>query len=80
VAHGISQWLGNWKRQGWKRKEGKRLKPVQNADLWQKIDDLVQIHRVEVSHVLAHQGHPENEACDRMAVAAYKSLLSGNGP
>jgi len=74
VAKGISQWMPNWKRQGWMRKEGGRLKPVINLDLWQRIDSLVATHRVAVTHVLGHQGHPENEACDRMAVAAYKAL------
>jgi ribonuclease HI len=76
VAKGISEWMPNWKRQGWMRKENGRLKPVMNADLWQKLDPLLSLHRVEVSHVLGHRGHPENEACDRMAVAAYKELIN----
>jgi ribonuclease HI len=80
LAKGMTQWLPNWKRQGWMRKEGRRLKPVLNADLWQKIDALLQTHRVEVSHVLGHRGHPENEACDRMAVAAYKALMNEGIP
>ncbi len=75
VAKGISQWMPNWKRQGWMRKEGGRLKPVINLDLWQRIDSLLGMHKVEVTHVLGHRGHPENEACDRMAVAAYKALV-----
>jgi ribonuclease HI len=76
VAKGITQWMSNWKRQGWQRKEGGRLKPVSNVDLWQKIDSLVSIHDVHVTHVLGHNGHPENEACDRMAVDAYKQLIA----
>jgi ribonuclease HI len=76
VANGISKWLSTWKRQGWQRKEGKRLKPLSNADLWQKIDSLVSVHQVRVKHVLGHRGHAENEACDRMAVDAYRKLLS----
>ena len=75
VAKGISQWMPNWKRQGWMRKEGGRLKPVVNLDLWQRIDTLLSTHQVKVTHVLGHNGHPENEACDRMAVAAYKALM-----
>jgi ribonuclease HI len=74
VAKGIAQWLPNWKRQGWQRKDGRTFKPVSNVDLWQKIDTLLGIHQVRVTHVLGHRGHPENEACDRMAVEAYKSL------
>jgi ribonuclease HI len=75
VAKGISQWLPNWKRQGWMRKEGGRLKPLVNVDLWRKLDVLLEKHQVEVTHVLGHQGHPENEACDRMAVSAYRNLM-----
>jgi ribonuclease HI len=78
VAKGIEEWMANWKRQGWMRKDGKRLKPVINSDLWQRIDALLQTHKVTVSHVLAHRGHPENEACDRMAVAAYQDLRARN--
>lgn len=74
VAKGIAEWLPNWKRQGWQRKEGRTFKPVSNVDLWQKIDALLEIHQVRVTHVLGHRGHPENEACDRMAVEAYKLL------
>jgi ribonuclease HI len=36
---------------------------------------LLSVHNVRVTHVLGHRGHPENEACDRMAVAAYKQLV-----
>jgi ribonuclease HI len=75
VAKGIREWLPNWKRNGWSRKVGGRPKSVRNVDLWEKIDALLQVHRVEVTHVLGHRGHPENEACDRMAVAAYKALV-----
>jgi ribonuclease HI len=75
VAKGISEWLPNWKRQGWQRKEKGQLKPVANVDLWQKVDSLLSTHKVRVTHVLGHRGHPENEACDRMAVDAYKRLV-----
>jgi ribonuclease HI len=75
VAKGISEWLPNWKRRGWQRKEKGQLKPVANVDLWQMVDSLLGVHNVRVTHVLGHRGHPENEACDRMAVAAYKQLV-----
>jgi ribonuclease HI len=75
VAKGISEWLPNWKRRGWQRKEKGQLKPVANVDLWQKVDSLLSVHKVRVTHVLGHRGHPENEACDRMAVDAYKKLV-----
>jgi ribonuclease HI len=75
VAKGISQWMKNWKANGWMRKENGRLKPVLNTDLWQRLDSLLAVHQVEVTHVLGHRGHEENEACDRMAVNAYKELI-----
>lgn len=77
VAKGISEWMPNWKRQGWMRREKGQLKPVMNVDLWKQLDELLSQHRVTVEHVLGHRGHPENEACDRMAVAAYKDLMKG---
>src|SRR5205085_1449977 len=76
VAKGLSEWLPKWKAQGWKRKEGRQLKPLINEDLWRRADELMSLHNVRVSHVLGHDGHPENEACDRMAVAAYKALVA----
>jgi ribonuclease HI len=76
VAKGIIEWLPKWKREGWQRKDGRQLKPVMNVDLWQELDALLKKHDVRVTHVLGHRGHPENEACDRMAVAAYKELVA----
>ena len=76
VAKGISEWMAKWKSQGWRRKEKGQFKPVINVDLWQRLDLLLVSHKVHVNHVLGHRGHPENEACDRMAVAAYKALVA----
>jgi ribonuclease HI len=77
VAQGIAEWMPKWKANGWKRKEGSQLKPLKNDDLWKRLDAQVSRHKVKVTHVLGHRGHAENEACDRMAVAAYKDLVSG---
>lgn len=76
LARGLSEWMPRWKAQGWRRKVGPSFKPVVNLDLWQQLDQLLVTHTVNVQHVLGHRGHPENEACDRMAVAAYKQLLA----
>lgn len=76
VAKGITEWMPNWKRNGWRRKERGQFKPVSNEDLWRRIDELVAAHDVRVEHVLGHRGHPENEAVDRLAVAAIKSLTA----
>jgi ribonuclease HI len=78
VGKGIRDWMPRWKAQGWRRKEGKTFKPVVNLDLWQQLDELLSRHRVTITLVLGHNGHPENEACDRMAVAAYKALMANS--
>ncbi|WP_435022434.1 ribonuclease HI [Tundrisphaera sp. TA3] len=76
VGKGIQEWMPKWKANGWRRREGSGFKPVVNLDLWQKLDMLVARHQVKVKVVLGHNGHEENEACDRMAVAAYKDLVA----
>lgn len=75
VGKGIVEWMPVWKRQGWKRKEGRQFKPVKNIELWQNLDELLTSRTVTVEHVLGHQGHVENEECDRMAVEAYQKYL-----
>ena len=76
VGKGIRDWMPKWKAQGWRRKQGAQFKPVVNLDLWQRLDELLVRYQVKVSFVLGHNGHPENEACDRMAVAAYRALMA----
>ena len=75
VGKGLSEWMPNWKRNGWRRKEKGRWKPVKNEELWRKLDELLQIHQVKFTHVAGHSGHPENERCDELAVAAYQPYL-----
>ena len=75
VGKGLMEWMPKWKANGWRRKEGKTFKPVINEDLWRRLDELAALHEIRVSWVLGHAGHPENEACDRMAVAAYRALM-----
>jgi ribonuclease HI len=74
VGKGLSQWMPKWKANGWKRKEGDQWKPVKNVELWQRLDELVRRHRVKYTRVLGHSGHPENERCDQLAVAACQNL------
>ena len=70
VAKGSSEWLAGWKRNGWKRREKGRLKPVKNEDLWREMDELLSQHAVKFTIVKGHDGHPENERCDELAVEA----------
>lgn len=70
VAKGCSEWLPNWKKNGWKRREGKKWMPLKNAEFWQELDALLAKHRVTFQVVKGHSGHPENERCDELAVEA----------
>ena len=70
VAKGCAEWLPGWKRNGWRRKEGTSWKPVKNVELWQQLDELLSRHQVRFTLVRGHTGHPENERCDELAVAA----------
>lgn len=69
VAQGSLEWMPGWKKNGWRRKEGKQFKPVKNVELWQLMDELLQKHEVRFTVVKGHSGHPENERCDELAVA-----------
>ena len=64
-------WARSWKKNGW-RKAYK--KPALNADLWDRLLTLLDIHQVTFRWVRGHQGHPENERCDRLAVAAAEQF------
>lgn len=75
VGKGVSQWLPKWKAAGWRRREGNRWAPVKNEDLWRRLDELLARHEVRFVHVRGHSGHPENERCDALAVAAYRALI-----
>jgi ribonuclease HI len=75
VGKGISEWMPTWKANGWRRREGKSWKEVKNVDLWQQLDKLIREHRVKYTRVAGHSGHPENDRCDELAVAAYQKYL-----
>lgn len=74
VAKGSEQWMPNWKKNGWKRREGKSLKPVKNEELWKRLDALLAQHDVRFTVVKGHSGHPENERCDELAVEATQAF------
>lgn len=64
VLTGITEWLPNWKKRGWKTAA---KKPVLNVDLWQMLDALAAQHTVQWEWVKGHSGHPENELADSLA-------------
>lgn len=75
VLQGMQNWMAGWKSRGWKRKDGSKLVPVKNVELWMELDQLMQSHRIEFQHVKGHSGHLENERCDELAVTAYQKYL-----
>ena len=75
VGKGLSEWMAKWKANGWRRREGKQWKEVKNEDLWRRLDELVAQHELTYVRVAGHSGHPENDRCDELAVAAYQKFL-----
>ena len=64
VKNGITQWIHNWKKKGWKTAN---KKPVKNKECWLQLDVEVQRHQIEWKWVKGHSGHPENERADELA-------------
>ena len=64
VMKGITIWILDWKRRGWRTAD---KKPVKNEDLWRRLDELAARHDIEWHWVRGHAGHPENERADRLA-------------
>jgi ribonuclease HI len=64
VMKGITTWIHDWKRRGWRTAE---KKPVKNEDLWRELDALAAKHEIEWHWVKGHNGHPENERADALA-------------
>mgnify|MGYP006190006751 CR=1 FL=1 len=71
VKNGISSWIFNWKKNGWKTSA---KKPVKNKELWQELDQLAQNHTIQWEWVKGHSGHPENERCDELANEAILAV------
>ena len=64
VQKGISEWIHGWKKNGWKTAS---KKPVKNAELWRRLDELANKHEMQWLWVKGHAGHAENERADELA-------------
>jgi len=71
LRQGITQWIINWKKRGWKTAN---KKPVKNIDLWKQLDELEQKHQITWNWVKGHSGHPENERADELANKGIETL------
>lgn len=72
VKNGISEWIHNWKKRGWKTAS---KEPVKNADLWQALDAARALHDVDWRWVKGHAGHEFNERADQLANRGVSSIL-----
>lgn len=71
VVNGIVKgWAKSWRENGWRNA---KRQTVANPDLWEELLPMLDIHEVEFVWVKGHAGHPENERCDQLAVAAYNN-------
>ncbi|OUR73841.1 ribonuclease HI [Methylophaga sp. 41_12_T18] len=73
VLKGMTEWLAGWKKKNWMTAS---RKPVKNVDLWQRMDTAAQIHSLKWEWVRGHQGHPENERADQLAVTAREKIAA----
>lgn len=64
VRQGITEWINNWARRGWKTAAGE---PVKNRDLWERLHAAAQRHNIEWKWVKGHSGDPDNERVDVLA-------------
>ena len=71
VRQGITEWMANWKRRGWRTAS---KSPVKNVDLWQRLEAAAARHEVSWHWVKGHSGHPDNELADELATSAIDSL------
>jgi len=74
VRDGISEWIINWKKRGWKTAN---KSPVKNVELWQRLDKAREQHTIDWLWVKGHSGHPGNELADQLANQAIDEMLLG---
>ena len=75
VMDGVTQWLPNWQKNGWRTANKKS--PVKNIDLWQLLESELEKHRIQWVWVKGHNGHPENERCDKLAREQARFITKG---
>ncbi len=73
LKKGITDWIHNWKKLGWRRGSPGKTRPLANADLWKDLDRAISEHKVSWHWVRGHAGHPENERADKLATTAMKN-------
>ncbi len=75
LVKGMSEWVFGWMSRGWKKKDG----PILNLELWQDAVDAVRGHQANWRWVRGHEGHPQNEYANYLAVRAAREQTSSGG-
>jgi ribonuclease HI len=75
VLQGITEWMSNWKKRGWKTAA---RTPVKNEDLWRRLDAAIERHDIEWRWIKGHSGNDGNERADALANLGIDSLLAAN--
>lgn len=73
LVKGMTEWISGWKRKGW---INSKKEPVVNRDLWERLDTLSSVHKIEWNWVRGHSGHLENERCDELARTAIREIIA----
>lgn len=73
LKNGITKWVRGWKARGWMTQD---KKPVKNQDLWQQLDRLTRVHKIQWQWLKGHAGHADNEQCDTLAKQEISKLRS----
>jgi ribonuclease HI len=75
LVKGMREWVYGWMARGWKRKEG----PILNLELWMDAVDATRGHQLDPRWVRGHEGHPQNEYANHLAIRAAREQSSSNG-
>lgn len=76
VVKGMTEWMEGWRAKGWKTAQKKE---VLNRDLWERLLYVSRAHEIEWVWIKGHNGHPENERCDKIARQEIKKCKKGYG-
>ncbi len=74
LRNGITEWIGKWKRDGWRTAD---KKPVKNIDLWQRLEEAIKRHEIHWHWVKGHAGHAMNERADLLAREGLAAVRAG---
>jgi ribonuclease HI len=73
LKKGITEWIVNWKKLGWRRGSPGKTKPLANADLWRELDSAITAHQIKWHWLKGHAGQAGNVRADQLAVKAMRS-------